>query len=283
MSIPDSNYSRPAAVRGFTLLELMIVIAIIGLLTTLALPHLSGFTKSNAMHAATRQLLDDVALARQRALVNRSMVCMVFLPPNFWTNDTSATFSNNLMTSLVGHQYAAYALVSMRTVGDQPGVSNVHYVTEWRYLPQGVYLWPFQLTNGYGTNWISTTNTTIGAGLSNGWPVTAFTNNIWFPFPSTFQNVAGNITNSNSLPYIGFSASGQLTTGAAGGDQFIALSSGSIFYPQDANGNPQWQPGINTPNAPMPVETPLGNVSNNPVLIHIDWLTARARVERNQF
>jgi type II secretory pathway pseudopilin PulG len=262
----------------------MLVIAIIGLMAGMALPHLAGFTKGSAMNAATRQLLDDVGLARQRALVNRSMVCMVFLPPNFWTNDTfnpPTTFSTNLVTSLVGHQYAAYAIVSMRTVGDQPGVSNVHYLTDWRFLPQGVYIYPFQLTNGYGTNWIITTNTLIGSGQTNPWPVVAFTNNIAFPFPSTYDATGGNVTNYNYLPYIGFTANGQLASGAVGGDQFIALTSGSIFYPLTATGLPQWSPGV--ANAPVPVETPPGNAVNNANLIHIDWLTARARIERNQF
>jgi prepilin-type N-terminal cleavage/methylation domain-containing protein len=274
--------------RAFTLLELMLVIGIIALMASMALPHLAGFTKGSAMTAATRQLLDDVAYARQRALVNRSLVCMVFLPPNFWTNDQNqkgpTTFSNGLMTSLVGHQYAAYALVSTRTVGDQPGVSNVHYLTDWKFLPQGVYIYPFQLTNGYGTNWVYTTNTLTGQpGAFNQWPLVAFTNNIPFPFPSTFDTTGGGITNYNYLPYIGFTPSGQLSTGAAGGDQFIALTSGSIFYPLDAFGNPQWAPGNNTPNNTVPVDTPPGNVTNNPELIHIDWLTARAKIEKNQF
>jgi Tfp pilus assembly protein FimT len=260
---------------AFTILELMLVVGIIGLMAALALPHLSGFTKGNAMTAATRQLLDDVGLARQRALVNRSMVCMVFLPPNFWTNDTTPLFSNSLMTSLVGHQYSAYALISMRTVGDQPGKSNVHYLTDWKYLPQGVYIYPFQLTNSQATNWVWTINTTIGpTGQSNAWNVSGFHTDIQFPFPSTFTATV----NSNNLPYLGFTANGQLATNA---DQFIMLSSGSIFYPLDVNGNPQWTPGV--PNAPLPVETPPGNAFSNPNLIHIDWLTARARIERNQF
>ena len=255
----------------------MLVVGIIGLMAAMALPHLSGFTKANVMSAATRQLLDDVGLARQRALANRSMVCMVFLPPNFWTNDQTQngqpqlSFSNSQMTSLVGHQYSAYALISMRTVGDQPGKSNVHYLTDWKFLPQGVYIYPFQLTNNQATNWVWTINTTVN--LSNEWNISGFHNDIPFPFPSTYAS-----NNYNYLPYLGFTANGQLATNA---DQFIMLSSGSIMFPMDANGNPQWNQGV--PNSTLPVETPPGNATNNPNLIHIDWLTARARIERNQF
>jgi type II secretory pathway pseudopilin PulG len=249
----------------------MLVVGIIGLMAALALPHLSGFTKGNAMTAATRQLLDDVGLARQRALVNRSEVCMVFLSPNFWNNDTPPLqqSANQQMTNLYFHQYSAYALIGLRTVGDQPGKSNVHYLTDWRVLPQGVYIAPFQFTNNQGSNnavTVSTTNTTIG--LSNGWSVTAFPTNIQFPFPSTY---ASNIY--NYLPYIGISASGQLISGV---DQFIMLDSGSIFYPLKPDGS---VPFI----AANVVETPPGNAFSNPNLIHIDWLTARARIERNQF
>jgi prepilin-type N-terminal cleavage/methylation domain-containing protein len=260
--------------RAFTILELLLVVSIIGFMAAMALPHLAGFGKANSMTSATHQMLDDVALARQRAMVNRSEVCLVFLPPNFWTNDQPlTTFSNSQITSLVGHQYTAYAMIALRSVGDQPGKSNVHYLTDWRTLPQGIYFAPFQLTNSPGTNLISTTNTTLGpvAG-SNGWAVVAFTNNILFPFPSTFN------ATSNYLPYIGFTPGGQLIGGA---DQFISLTSGSIFYPLDANGAPQWQPGVAS--APAPVETPPGNATNNANLIHIDWLTGRAKLERNQF
>ncbi len=258
--------------RAFTILELMIVVGIIGLMAAIALPHLKGFTKANAMTAATRQMLDDVALARQRALVNRSMVCMVFSSrPNFWATLPSTGWNSPQITNLFSHQYSAYALISLRTVGDQPGVSNVHYLTDWKYLPQGVFISPNQFAPGW-SSWVYTTNTTATAGNFNSFLVTNFATNISFPFPSTLTN--NGIGVSNNLPYIGFTPSGQLT---AGFDQYIMLTSGSILYPMNANGTPNFA-------SPADVEeTPPGNELSNPNLIHIDWLTARAKIERNQF
>jgi prepilin-type N-terminal cleavage/methylation domain-containing protein len=277
------NFVKTKSIRAFTILELMIVIGIIGLMAAMALPHMAGFTKGSAMTAATRQMLDDVGYARQRALVNRSDVYMVFLPADFWTNNT-IQLTNQVITNLAAHQYSGYALLSMRTVGDQPGVSNVHYLTDWKFLPQGVYFAPFQFTNLQGTNnfiTVTTTNTLAGVGgLTNPWTISAFPTNVLFPFPSMFADTnsnSGTNVNYNILPYIEFTPSGQLASGA---DQFIMLTSGSIFVSLDPNGLPQ----ITYPPAPPSVvETPPGAAINNPNLIHIDWLTARARLERNQF
>ena len=68
--------------RAFTLLELLMVIAIMGILAAIALPTLRGL-KPNAKVAATRQLLDAVGRARQLALSQRTTVYMVFVSTNF--------------------------------------------------------------------------------------------------------------------------------------------------------------------------------------------------------
>ena len=76
-----SNFKIQNLRRAFTVLEMLVVITIIGFLAALALPHLPGMTKANAMTTALQQLLSDTALARQLALSHRTTVYMVFVPP----------------------------------------------------------------------------------------------------------------------------------------------------------------------------------------------------------
>src|SRR6266516_938498 len=135
---------------AFTLIELLVVMAIIGLLATIGLPALKGFGKGTGLAGAQRQLLDDLAFARLRAISGRTTIYMVFVPPGImahfadfnqvrFTSADRDRWSRQL-TNLITGQYTAYALLTKRTVGDQPGQENPRYISEWKRLPQGILI-----------------------------------------------------------------------------------------------------------------------------------------------
>ena len=92
--------------RAFTLIEMLAVIAILGLIAGLAVPALKNLGKSDATVTAARQLLDDIGRARQLAISQRTTVYMVFMPTNFWDFPGTVNFNNNWWNNLTPAQKA---------------------------------------------------------------------------------------------------------------------------------------------------------------------------------
>ncbi len=243
---------------------MLVVVTIIGFLAALALPHLPGMTRANSMTTAVQQMLGDCALARQLAMSHRSTVYMVFVPPLPVAGGVPANEASSY-NNLLAHQYGAYALVSLRSVGDQPGQAHPQYLTEWKPLPDGVFVAPWKFASPQP---VLVTSTNTLSGLTNAFQIYPFAQ-ILIPFPATDAVTAAGAAFTPALPCIGFSPLGQLATN---GDEFIPLDRGRVLYPVGAAG----------PVAATPIEAPAGNAVNNCNVIHLDWLTARAKVERNQ-
>jgi len=74
-----SGTGRRAAREGFSLIELVVVMAIFGLFLTIALPRLSTSAKTRVRQSA-QQLVQDLELTRTRALAARSAVRVTFDP-----------------------------------------------------------------------------------------------------------------------------------------------------------------------------------------------------------
>jgi type II secretion system protein H len=67
--------------RGFTLAELMVVLAITGALATLVAPTLLSYARTAALQAAARELATSINLARQIAISRNTTVCVELAAP----------------------------------------------------------------------------------------------------------------------------------------------------------------------------------------------------------
>jgi hypothetical protein len=227
---------------AFTVLELLIVIGIIGLLMALSLPHLGGMRQSNIMASANRQLLDDLALARHRAISGRTTVYVIFVPPAPWINPAAARLSAAQQEQVLRGQFNSDIMFSRRQIGEQPGRENPRFLSGLKSLPDGIFIQADKFDS-----------------LDLAW---RFETNI-FPFPT--------VTNEISLlPYIAFDFQGRLIT--TRGEERIPLARGSIFHERGPTGL-TWQI------ASVRETPPLNSVVNSNHIV-IDGLTGRATVVR---
>jgi type II secretory pathway pseudopilin PulG len=229
---------------AMTVMELLIVISIIALLSALALPAIRALTRSNTISSANRQLLDDVALARQRAINERSIVHIVFVPPDDEMRTQvklQGTVRNrSVITNLWAGSQTRYALYAERSAGDQPGQHHPRYLTGWHTLPEGIFIPLRELTR---------------------------LERITIPFPTIDGLVF-------DVPHIAFDYSGAIVDKSGirhPEGQFLELARGSVFVSRDANG---------TVILFDAKENPPNNSVDNYNRIRIDGLTGRARVER---
>ena len=251
---------------GFTLIELLVVISIMGILAMIGLPALKGFGQGNLMKAASGQLLGDLHFARMVALSQRTTVYVVFVPPT--VADTSLLKGLKLdpdprltrqWTNLVRSQYTSYALYTERQVGAQPGQYSPRYLTDWKSLPDGVFIATNKFVNP--TNQPSLWQATLPE-------LRSFSPPKVFPFPSTYSS------RTWPLPYLAFTPQGQLLRPPGWQpfyhDECIPLARGSILYQSDSFG--KFSADV--------LETPPGNSTNTYNRIHINWITGRARFEK---
>ena len=261
-----------AGAQAFTLIELMVVMAIIGLLASITVPALKGLGTANRSAAAHRQILDDLALARLRAINDRAPVYMVFVPTNVvqafqrastMANTADARAERSQLTNLLTGAYSSYALVAERTVGDQPGRHTRRYLTEWRSLPEGVVFAPFKLMG---------TQSGIANEYNRTLPVVLPPNVQFLPFPNARSAAF-------PMPYIAFNAQGQLISQR---DEVLAIAKGSVFTSRRKDGGVALQPpDVQLVPTPRPGAFP-STQTNTYQFVRINWLTGRARVELPQ-
>jgi prepilin-type N-terminal cleavage/methylation domain-containing protein len=284
-SVEFSAFNRQSSIinhkfrRAFSLIEMLVVLAILGIMAALAVPALKNFGHADAMIAAAQQLRDDAGRARQLAISQRTTVYMVFVPTNFWASPwTNPNWTNSLTpgelaaaVNLCDKQLTGYTFATLGAVGDQPGQHRWHYLAPWQTLPDGTFI---ALQKFAGTNTFADPINPISGAKYVILPF-IFTNNI--PFPTATNVVDPPSGRAVYLPYIAFNYLGQLISevDALGNyrDAYITLARGSIV--------PAIDPSTRAfqLNPPQVAEVPPGNSTNAYNIIHIDWLTGRATLE----
>jgi len=267
---------------AFTLVEMLVVISIIGILAAIAMPVVANFRKADSMLAATRQMQDDVERARMLAISQRTTVYMIFCPSNFWQGPAYTALPQTekaKAAKLYDKQLAAYTFVTLRSVGNQPGQVSPRYLSEWRTLPEGAIIPTFKFAQ-------SNVFTTIydppppASPVQRSFRVHGFNVTDKIPFPSAEAYAPGR--RYVVLPYIAFNHLGQLETyfQDAGEEpcEHIPLAKGNVNQARDANKIP-----LDPPQPPVVSEQPPGNSTNAFTLVHINRLTGRARLEKQEF
>ena len=61
-------YRPPTNKRGFTLVEIMVIVGILGLMAAIAVPSFNGYLRANRIDVTADQIASDIALARSIAV-----------------------------------------------------------------------------------------------------------------------------------------------------------------------------------------------------------------------
>ncbi|HRK56221.1 MAG TPA: GspH/FimT family pseudopilin [Burkholderiaceae bacterium] len=78
---------RPGqASRGFTVFELLAVMAIAGVFVAMGVPMLSSFMQSSQVRATATELVGDLQFARSEAVKRNGTVALIPVNPGSWTS-----------------------------------------------------------------------------------------------------------------------------------------------------------------------------------------------------
>lgn len=123
----QSERIRTCNKSGFTLVELLIVLAIIGLLAGMGITAMHKIGASQRLASATRQFANDINMARNYAIVNSTYLYLVV---------GTETATNSIDLPFGSYGFCVPSQGSVTNAAND--MTKVKYIDDIRYLPQGV-------------------------------------------------------------------------------------------------------------------------------------------------
>jgi len=92
--------------RGFTLVELMIVIAVMGIMAVIAAPNFVTYLANQRLKGAARMVMSDLMAARQKAVTQNVNITVTF------TSNHQYTITNDASTRDIQQDYSDVTFTS---------------------------------------------------------------------------------------------------------------------------------------------------------------------------
>ena len=135
-------------IRGFTLIEAMVALAVLGVLTTLAVPGLQKVVAKQRMSSASYDVMSDLTLARSEAIKRGSTVEMVPLSGTNWISGWQVR--NAADASILAQRPAIGTSLSLTVLVGATVQSRVQFDGSAQVLNGGTV--KFSLNDGYGNS-----------------------------------------------------------------------------------------------------------------------------------
>jgi type II secretion system protein H len=89
-NVQTTHYIRRARARAFTLIEIMVVVAIMGIILAAGIPSLYGFFHKEGLRKTTSDIVETIQSARAAAILSGSTTELIFHPHD-GTCETAST------------------------------------------------------------------------------------------------------------------------------------------------------------------------------------------------
>lgn len=150
--------------RGYSLMEMLVVVAIIGVLMLVTIPNFINMRKSSIVKGGMRQFTNDLRAARQRAVTASSLVRIAYAPGTRMYYVLEST-NDGTSWSLYGSQNPRYLPESMSLEDSSGGAQFTNTVNDGGLgtLPDIVFerTGVARVPNGLGKVLLKTTYTDI--------------------------------------------------------------------------------------------------------------------------